>query len=175
MNKEKYQTGDLIFALIILSLAFVFVALIPFETRWYDKLVLVKQPSFWPTLCLLGMSVFSIGYSYKIYRLYQNQQDSIKSEWLEVFSWVKPVEYIVYFLIYVYLVPLIGYLISTLLFFSLLTYRVGYRTRKMICISLLTAFSVVVIFKSLLQVKMASGEIYDYLPNSLATFFIVYF
>jgi hypothetical protein len=45
----------------------------------------------------------------------------------------------------------------------------------MFWVSLATGFGIVVVFKSLLKVKIAIGAIYDYLPDGLATFFMIYF
>jgi hypothetical protein len=45
----------------------------------------------------------------------------------------------------------------------------------MFWVSLATGFGIVVLFKSLLKVRITSGAIYDYLPDGWATFFMIYF
>jgi len=175
MGKEEYQAGDLVFAMLMLFIVLVLLVSIPFETKWFDGVPLVKQPRLWPTFCLLGMALFGFLYSIQIWRNYKIQLGQVQGELNELSSWLRPLEFVFYFVLYVWSVPLAGYLLSTLLFFSLLTIRAGYRTLLMFWVSLATGFGIVVVFKSLLQVKVASGAIYDYLPDGWATFFMIYF
>ena len=175
MGKEEYQAGNLAFAVLMLLIVLVLVISIPFETKWFDGVSLVKQPRLWPTFCLVGMALFGLLYSIQIWRSYKIQLGQVQSELNELSSWLRPLEFVFYFVLYVWSVPLAGYLLSTLLFFSLLTIRAGYRTLLMFWVSLATGFGIVIVFKSLLQVKIASGAIYDYLPDGWATFFMIYF
>ena len=175
MGKEEYQAGDLVFAMLMLLIVLVLLVSISFETKWFDGVPLVKQPSLWPTFCLVGMALFGLLYSIQIWRNYKFQLGEVQAELNELSSWLRPLEFVFYFVLYVWSVPLAGYLLSTLLFFSLLTIRAGYRTLLMFWVSLATGFGIVVVFKSLLQVKVASGAIYDYLPDGWATFFMIYF
>lgn len=78
-------------------------------------------------------------------------------------------------MVYVYLVPLIGYLPSSLLFALALAYRSGYRSPKMLGISVATATTVVLMFKTFLQVKVPGGLIYEYLPDALRSLMLTYF
>ena len=175
MGREEYQAGDLVFAILMLFIVMVLLVSIPFETKWFDGVPLVKQPRLWPTFCLLGMALFGFLYSIQIWRNYKTQLGQVQGELNELSSWLRPLEFVFYFVLYVWSVPLAGYLLSTLLFFSLLTIRAGYRTLLMFWVSLATGFGIVIVFKSLLQVKIASGAIYDYLPDGWATFFMIYF
>ena len=175
MGKEEYQAGDLVFAMLMLLIVLVLLVSIPFETKWFDGVPLVKQPRLWPTFCLVGMALFGLLYSIQIWRNYKFQLGQVQGELNELSSWLRPLEFVFYFVLYVWSVPLAGYLLSTLLFFSLLTIRAGYRSFLMFWVSLATGFGIVVVFKSLLQVKVASGAIYDYLPDGWATFFMIYF
>ena len=156
MGKEEYQAGDLVFAMLMLLIVLVLLVSIPFETKWFDGVPLVKQPRLWPTFCLVGMALFGLLYSIQIWRNYKFQLGEVQAELNELSSWLRPLEFVFYFVLYVWSVPLVGYLLSTLLFFSLLTIRAGYRTLLMFWVSLATGFGIVVVFKSLLQVKVAS-------------------
>ena len=89
--------------------------------------------------------------------------------WLSVFEWAA------WFLAYVVLVPVLGYLPMTLLFAPLLTWRIGYRSRLMFWISIGFSLCVVLVFKSFLQVKIPGAAIYEYLPSALRSFFILNF
>ena len=175
MGKEEYQAGDLVFAILVLIIGLALIVSIPFETKWFDGIPLVKQPRLWPTFCIVGMTFFAVPYSIQVWRNYKFQLGQVQGELNELSSWLRPLEYVFYFVLYVWSVPLMGYLLSTLLFFLLLTIRAGYRSFLMFWVSLVTGFGIVVVFKSLLQVKISSGAIYDYLPDGLATFFMIYF
>ena len=175
MGKEEYQAGDLVFVMLVLFIVLALLVSIPFETKWFDGIPLVKQPRFWPTFCIVGMTFFAMPYSIQVWRNYKFQLGQVQGELNELSSWLRPLEYVLYFVLYVWSVPLTGYLLSTLLFFSLLTIRAGYRSFLMFWVSLATGFGIVVVFKSLLQVKISSGAIYDYLPDSWGTFFMIYF
>ena len=175
MGREEYQAGDLVFAILMLFIVMALLVSIPFETKWFEGVPLVKQPRLWPTFCLVGMALFGLLYSLQIWRSYKFQLGQVQGELNELSSWSRPLEFVFYFVLYVWFVPLAGYLLSTLLFFSLLTIRAGYRTLLMFWVSLATGFGIVIVFKSLLQVKIASGAIYDFLPDGWATFFMIYF
>ena len=175
MGREEYQAGDLVFAILMLFIVMALLVSIPFETKWFEGVPLVKQPRLWPTFCLVGMALFGLLYSIQIWRSYKIQLGQVQGELNELSSWLRPLEFVFYFVLYVWSVPLAGYLLSTLLFFSLLTIRAGYRTLLMFWVSLATGFGIVIVFKSLLQVKIASGAIYDFLPDGWATFFMIYF
>ncbi len=84
-------------------------------------------------------------------------------------------EWAAWFLVYVWLVPIIGYLPMTLIFAPVLTWRMGYRTRLVLWSSVAFGFLVVVVFKSLLQVKIPGGALYEILPGALRNFFILNF
>ncbi|MNL82812.1 hypothetical protein D3C87_2102870 [compost metagenome] len=71
--------------------------------------------------------------------------------------------------------PLLGYLISTLLFCVLLTVRAGYRQTSALIAAALFGLVVVVFFKSMLNVKIPGGAIYDVLPAFLRNFMITHF
>jgi len=175
MGKEEYQAGDLVFVMLVLFIVLALLVSIPFETKWFDGIPLVKQPRFWPTFCIVGMTFFAVPYSIQVWRNYKFQLGQVQGELNELSSWLRPLEYVFYFVLYFFSVPLTGYLLSTLLFFSLLTIRAGYRSFLMFWVILATGFGIVVVFKSLLQVKISSGAIYDYLPDGWGTFFMIYF
>ena len=62
MGKEEYQAGNLAFAVLMLLIILVLLVSIPFETKWFDGVPLVKQPRLWPTFCVVGMALFGVPY-----------------------------------------------------------------------------------------------------------------
>ncbi|MCA0871154.1 tripartite tricarboxylate transporter TctB family protein [Seohaeicola saemankumensis] len=164
------RRGQLIFALAFVALTLLMLSMITSETRWVDKTRLFAQPRFWPAVALGGMALMG---GLHLYRLPWRR--ITRYDVWETQKWLMVVEYALWFMAYVLLVPILGYLPVTLIFAPALSWRVGYRSPRMIGFSLVFAVSVVILFKSLLAVKIPGGAIYDYLPGALRSFFIVNF
>ena len=94
----------------------------------------------------------------------------------ELSQWFKSIEFIIYFLIYTFVISTLGYLLSTLIFASFLTYRLGYRSYSWILTSLGSAFCVVIVFRTILQIKTPVNIwLYSKLPPNIETFMKIYF
>ena len=94
----------------------------------------------------------------------------------ELFQWLKSLEFIVYFLIYTNIITIFGYLISTVIFAIFLTTRLGYRSLKWILRSTIAAFIIVIIFRSILQIKTPVNIwLYKFLPQNFEVFMKIYF
>jgi hypothetical protein len=164
------RPGDMVFALLFFVFsAFLFLS-IPAQITWVERTGLVSQPGFWPVVAVGCMAVFSF-----LHLVGSAVSERIPGRAAEIWEWIRPLEFVVWFLVYVWLLPYLGYLPSSLLFACVLAFRLGYRSMKWMGISALFALAVVVVFKSLLQVKLPAGEIYRLLPaGDLRTFFMVY-
>ena len=174
MNRSQYHVGDLAFAIILLLIGGFLMLSIPEETKWFKGMALLKQPRFWPSMAIAGLVFFASAYAIAVWRRVRREQASIREETDEILEWLRPLEYVAYFLAYVFLVPVLGYLFATVTFFVLMTLRAGYRSKKMYAIAVFIAVLEVVIFKSILQVKIGAGMWYEMLPRELANFFILY-
>ena len=93
----------------------------------------------------------------------------------EIGFWLKSVEYAGWFMLYVFAVPLLGYLPATVLFAVSLTFRLGYREWKFLGAAALFGVLVVVVFKTFLQVKVPGGAAYELLPETMRAFMLTYF
>ena len=81
-----------------------------------------------------------------------------------------------YFIVYTLLVPVLGYLVSTLALGTFLTWRLGYRSRAWMIRGFVCSFIVVLVFRSMLQIKTpVSIWLYDQLPSALRGFMLTYF
>ena len=89
--------------------------------------------------------------------------------------WARSLEFVAWFLAYVLAVPVIGYLPASLLFSVLLVWRLGYRSVQSFAVAAVFGFTVVAVFKAGLNVKVPSGALYAYLPDSIRTFMMVNF
>lgn len=176
MNAEEEQRrkwpirGQLLFALVFLLAALLLLSQLGMETRWMKKTKLVAQPRFWPAVGVGGMVLFS---ALHLARLPVKRFHT--ADFVEWKVWFLAIEWVLWFLAYVWLVPFAGYLPVTMVFVPLMAWRLGYRSARMMAISVGFAVAVVVLFKTLLQVRIPGGAVYDYLPDALRSVFIVYF
>ncbi|MDF1717419.1 MAG: tripartite tricarboxylate transporter TctB family protein [Antarcticimicrobium sp.] len=162
------RRGQILFALGFVALSVLLLTQIGSQTRWAERTAFFSQPRFWPAVGLGGMVLLG---GLHLKRLPWRRFTT--ADRAELRRWASVLEYAVWFLVYVLLVPLLGYLPVTLIFVPLLAWRMGYRSRFMMVVSLVFAVAVVVLFKSFLGVKIPGGAVYEYLPGGLRSFFIL--
>ncbi|MGB0508150.1 MAG: tripartite tricarboxylate transporter TctB family protein, partial [Pikeienuella sp.] len=127
-------------------------------------------PAFWPGVAVIGMTVFG---AFHVLLNWRGVKWSVEGK--EALIWLCPLEYLAYFMVYVFATPTIGYLPASIIFAALLAYRVGYRSFKMIGFAAIAGAAIVLTFKTMLSVKIPAGALYDYLPDSIRLFAIVNF
>ena len=94
----------------------------------------------------------------------------------ELEMWARALEYVIYFFAYTWSVLNFGYLLSTLAFGVLLPLRLGYRSWWWVGVSLLTAFAIVLVFKTFLEIKITNNIwLYNQLPEAWGAFMKTYF
>jgi len=162
------RRGQLIFALGFVALSALLLAQIGNQTRWASKTEFFAQPRFWPAVGLGAMVLMGGLHLYRLpwRRFTVTDRDEMR-------RWASVLEYAGWFMVYVLLVPVLGYLPVTMVFVPLLAWRMGYRGRFMMIISLVFAVAVVLLFKSFLGVKIPGGAAYELLPGALRSFFIL--
>lgn len=164
------RPGDLVFAAGFFALSLFLLASIPWQVSWVARTDLVAQPAFWPVVAVAAMTLFSL-----LHLIGALVSERIPGRLTEVIAWARALEFAGWFLVYVAAVPRLGYLPSTVLFACLLAFRLGYRTWRWMGAATLFAVAVVVIFRSLLQVKLPAGALYEALPaGAIRSFFLVY-
>ena len=162
--------GDRYFAIAIVVLSVGLLAMIGEQTQWKPRTDFLKQPAFWPGLSLIGMSVCALLY------LAQSLRSKRFASWdrREALVWLRCLEFPLWFMAYVFLVPLVGYLPVSVIFCPLLAWRMGYTSRRSLWSAALVGAFIVVLFKSFLQVRVPGGALYEYLPDALRNFMILY-
>ena len=158
------------FAIGFLMLALFLLVNLGDQTTWVKRTKLAAQPAFWPTVAVIGMSVFGA-----LHLLSSAISPRIWGRLEEVTFWIKSFEYALWFMIYVMAVPYLGYLPSTIVFCVTLTLRLGYRGTTPILAAIGAAIAIVVLFKTFLQVKVPGGKIYEMLPDGARAFMLTYF
>lgn len=167
--RRDRRPGDLVFAYIFLGFCLFLLFNLGDQAQWLDNTKTVAQPAFWPTVAVVGMCLFA-----GLHLIGSLVSPRIAGRLKEGVFWLRSGEYVLYFLIYVWCVPIVGYLLSTIVFAVFLTVRLGYRSREAIVSAALFGLAVVLVFRAGLQVKIPPGQIYEYLPDSIRTFAMVY-
>ena len=162
------RRGQLLFAAGFIVFALFLAARYPRQTTCVENAIWAAQPGFWPAVAVGGMVLFTA-----LHMLRLNRHRLRRPDWVEARRWIWALEFCGWFLLYVFLVPLIGYLFASAAFLPALTWRMGYRSRLMIWLSAGFAVSVVVLFKAFLDVRIPGGALYDYFPAAFRSFFIL--
>lgn len=168
--KRYRRPGDLVFALIFLAFSLFLWINLDAQTTWVKRTKTVAQPAFWPTVSVYLMLGFSA-----LHLIGSLVSPRIPGRLKEVTFWVRSLEFSAWFLAYVKLVPVIGYLPATILFMLTLSFRLGYRGVRELGGAAAVGVLIVVVFKTFLQVKIPGGQIYEYLPDALRAYMLTYF
>ncbi|MGX9355661.1 tripartite tricarboxylate transporter TctB family protein [Roseobacteraceae bacterium S113] len=168
--KRYRRPGDLVFSVLFLVFSLILLINLGEQNTWARGTKLLAQPAFWPYAAVIAMTIFGA-----LHLISSLVSPPIDGRWREVGFWLRSVEYAGWFMIYVIIVPQLGYLPATILFCLALTFRLGYRGAKVMVAAAAFGFVVVVIFKAFLQVKVPGGALYELLPTGLRAFMLTYF
>lgn len=168
--KRYRRPGDIVFAWAVLLISLYLLSQVFAQTAYKPGAVLFSQPRFWPAVSLLCMTGFAA-----FHLLGSMLSERIDGRWKEVLLWLSSLEYAAWFIAYAALVPWAGYLPSTVVFTLLLTLRAGYFTSGMFKAAVFCSVLIVILFKTLLQVKLPSGQVYELLPDGLRQIMLTYF
>ncbi|MGB7318156.1 MAG: tripartite tricarboxylate transporter TctB family protein [Planktotalea sp.] len=168
--KRYRRPGDIVFAWALLAISLFLLSQLFDQTAYKKGAKLFAQPRFWPAVSLAMMSVFAA-----FHLLGSLLSERIDGRWREVLLWCASLEYAGWFIGYALLVPVTGYLPTTVFFALALSLRAGYRSLMALLSALAAAIVIVLLFKTFLQVKLPAGLIYDYLPDGLRQIMLNYF
>lgn len=168
--RRHRRPGDIVFAWFALLGSLFLLSQLFAETAYQPGGKLFAQPRFWPAVSLGGMCLFAA-----LHLIGSALSERIAGRWGEVWLWLSSLEYAGWFIGYALVVPYVGYLPSTLALAGALALRVGYRSRAAIGGALISVLVIVVLFKTLLQVKLPAGQIYEGLPDGLRQIMLTYF
>ena len=166
------QSATLLFMVVSFAVAVFLASQLGSELKWSSRKSIFAQPGFWSAMSIVGMLI--CGMAQLALYIVKNKPFHLSHSLGEIRLWAGALEYVLWFLLYVLIVPKIGYLLASIIFCWALSYRLGYRQRKMQCYSVILAIFIVIIFKSFLAVKIPGALIYDYLPDGLRNFMILY-
>lgn len=144
------------------------------QVKWFSNLTLFKQPGLWALISVGGMLATALIACVQVFSRRKSPDVRWRADALEFAFWVRACEYLIWFMVYVFAVPFLGYLPCTILFTTLLTLRVGHRSMRWCVRASVFAIVTVVIFRAFLQVKIPGGQIYEWLPSPLSKFLLMY-
>jgi len=166
------KPGDAVFAAFCLLVALFLLSQLGEQIQWVDGAGVLAQPGFWPALAVGGMALFAAFYLImSLLDPLRTLRATVIGEELRV--WIRSVEFALWFMIYVFATPVLGYLAATVVFCVALAVRVGYARPQTLAAAAGLGAIIVLIFKSFLQVKIPGGAVYEYLPDAVRNFFIV--
>lgn len=169
LQSKTRGAGQGVFVLSALALSLLLLSQIRSQTTWVAGAELTAQPRFWPAVALILMVA---GFGLHVWRMQRRRFTA--ADRAELRRWAEPLEYVLWFMAYVWTVPIVGFLPMSILFATALTWRVGYRDRRMLGLGALFAVAVVVIFKGLLGVRIPGAALYDLLPAGVRSVFLSY-
>ena len=111
---EGRKRGELLFSFLLLLAALALLAALPWQTTWLSSKGLAAQPRFWPALSLGGVVLFAI-----LHAVLRGKLDRTPGRWLEGLTWIRSLEFIGWYMLYVAAIPVIGYLLATVIFCTL--------------------------------------------------------
>ncbi len=167
-SERSATRADFYFAVFFFLVTVTLLSQLGNQTTWFEGSRVISQPRFWPAIGIFGMTLFSGVYLLTTIVSVRHKDDA------EVVFWAKSLEYALWFMAYVYAVPIIGYLFTTLIFVYALSFRAGYRERTILIMAGVMGVFIVVVFKGFLSVKIPGGQLYEIFPEALRNFMILY-
>lgn len=172
---EKTEPGTGVFYGIMAVLSVGLLICIPFATQsgpanqgWWT------QPWLMPTVSL----VFFTGTAVYLFaqHLLTARRIDVQVDWAEVsaelFEWLRPLEFFIYYIIYIWLLGLVGYFLSSAIFATGICMRVGLRERRWVYISIIFALTLTALFRWGLHIFFPAAALFEIFPGGLRTFLI---
>ncbi|MEL6451107.1 MAG: tripartite tricarboxylate transporter TctB family protein [Pseudomonadota bacterium] len=196
--------GDLVFSLFMVALALFFLITFFTQTGWEDRKLPANMARYWmdqfgiteaqdrparlgrilkqswtaPMICLailVPAALWNLRGSLRAHAWRRRFRLPTDARY-ELVQWLRALEYVGWFVGYTLLVPLLGYLVATLLLGTALPWRLGYRGGRWLAICLAASFAIVLVFRTGLQIRTPVNIwLYDQLPQRAETFMQVWF
>ena len=172
LTHPPHHRAEIVFAVVSFAIAGFLATQWSSQTTWIDGQAISRQPGLWSLIAIVGMLLFGAGELVAcIRRNMRNGGGDVKAE---LGLWLRSAEYVAWFMAYVWMTPITGYLPTTVVFMTALAWRLGYRGKVLLRTPVL-ALLIVVLFKGFLSVRIPGGAIYDIFPHALRNFLVIYF
>lgn len=196
--------GDLAFSIFMAALALFFFAAFFFAAGWEGRKLpdemgtyllrqfglvegegrltrlgrILKQGWVAPAICmaiLVPAALLNLRKSWLTHQWRKRFKQPVAMDF-EVAKWLSALEFVAWFIAYTLAVPVLGYLLSTLVFGTVLPWRMGYRGGRWFLICLGASFAIVLVFRTGLQIKTPVNIwLYSLLPDGARGFMLTWF
>jgi len=165
---EKTIPGTGIFLGFMAVVSITLLLLTPFATKpgpsnqgWWT------QPALMPTFSLI---LFAAAANYLfLQHLWTVRKNGLQQErsavLKELTQWVLPLEYFVYYLIYIWLLGLVGYFLSSAIFAIGVSLRVGLRSGRWVLTAILFALALTALFRWGLHIWFPKVALFELFPK----------
>lgn len=92
----------------------------------------------------------------------QHERSAISAELIQ---WILPLEYFVYYMIYIWLLGLVGYFLSSAIFAVGICMRVGLRSARWVYTALLFALALTALFRWGLNIWFPTADLFELFPK----------
>ena len=174
-STEKIEPGTGVLYGIMAGISILLLILLPFQTDsapagqgWWTA------PALMPTISLVffaGTAVY-LFVQHMIAARRSNVEVDQAAVRAELFEWLRPLEYFIYYGIYIWLLGLVGYFLSSAIFAVGIAMRVGLRERKWVYFSILFALALTALFRWGLNIFFPAPALFEIMPGGLRTFLI---
>jgi hypothetical protein len=172
LAEARHHPAEIVFAVASFVAAVFLASRIGNQTTWLPGRGFLEQPAFWPIVSIGGMVLFGAFELWSTWR--RSRVLGGAGVAAEVLDWARTLEFLAWFMAYVAVVPIVGYLPTTVAFCASLTFRLGYRAPRVILAAVATGIVTVVVFKAFLSVRIPGGALYEHLPAGLRNLMILY-
>ncbi len=153
-----FYTAMFILGIILLILLPIQTESGPVEQGWWTQPILMPAISIW--LFAITATILFFQHIIKVRRSEMARPSGERIR-VEIFQWFKPVEYFVYYVAYIWLLGMVGYFLSSLIFIIGVGLRVGLRSPRWLLNGLLFAVLLIAVFRWGLQVWVPAAELYE--------------
>ncbi|MEM7117153.1 MAG: tripartite tricarboxylate transporter TctB family protein [Chloroflexota bacterium] len=173
-STSKTQPGTGVFYGIMAVISIVLLLLLPIETEpgpaeqgWWT------QPILMPAISLVFFAITAVFLFIQHLLSVRkhgapHDRDTVRAE---LFQWAQPLEIFVYYVIYIYLLGIVGYFLSSFIFAAGVGWRVGLRSRRWVWAALFFTLGITALFRWGLSIWFPSAALFELLPGGLRIFF----
>ena len=170
---KKILPGTGIFLGIMAAISIGLLLLIPVATKSAPpNQGLWTEPVLMPALSLVffaGTAIYLL-----IQHLWTVRKNGVQHERSaisgELIQWILPLEYFVYYMIYIWLLGLVGYFLSSAIFAIGVCMRVGLRSRRWVLTGLLFALALTALFRWGLHIWFPKVALFELFPRESRIF-----
>ncbi|MEZ4608488.1 MAG: tripartite tricarboxylate transporter TctB family protein [Deinococcales bacterium] len=164
-----FYAANFVFSALLLILMPLATKRAPKNQGWWT------EPALMPSLALALMALASVYLliqgMYQLRKFPPDQFVGSRSALLkELFQWLRPLEFFLYFIIYIWLLGLVGYFLSSFIFIAGLCFRVGLRNLRWLGVALLISLALIALFRWGLKVWIPPADLYELFPRPIRIF-----